>query len=219
MRVRLLAVALIVGAGSAASAQVLGLPVVNSGVPLGIAFAADVGFSNRDAGDGTALGAHAEFGLGIIGVRASVSRYTPKFDNAVTSPGASVTLKLFGGPLIPFRVMLQAGASHWEVKEVATVPGGGESTTTFKTTRVPVSIGFAATIPVPAFAIKPWIAPRIDVTRTSFGFESGTATRFGISGGIEVAFLNGFSARAAYDRIIDGDSTPAIFSIGVGFAP
>ena len=39
-----------------AAAQVRGIPVYNSGVPRGIAIYGDVGFSNANAGKGTAFG-------------------------------------------------------------------------------------------------------------------------------------------------------------------
>lgn len=219
MRACVMAAALVMASGGVASGQVLGLPVVNSGVPLGVAFGADVGFANELAGNGTAYGVRGELGIGLLGVSASISRSKRECCDAIISPGVAATLRLFGGPLIPFRAMLQVGASHWEVNEQVIQPGGGVVSIPFKTTHVPVSLGLAATIPVPAFAIKPWIAPRLDVTRTSFDGANGTTIRFGISGGIEVSMLNGFSLRAAYDRIIDGDSTPAILSVGIGFAP
>lgn len=213
-----LTVALLATATVGAGAQVLGLPVVNNGVPTGLAFAADVGFANDDAGKGTAIGASAALGIGLLGVTASVARFDPKNDDAITSGGVSATLRLFGGPLIPFRVLLQGGIAHWQ-QDLVSIEGG----VTVKTTRVPVSLGFAATIPNPAFAIKPWLAPRIDLVRTSRdgGMETGSDTRsdFAIAGGIDLSMLNGLTLRAAYDRTFRDGSKPSILSIGVGFAP
>ncbi|MEO5824832.1 MAG: hypothetical protein ABIR59_03010 [Gemmatimonadales bacterium] len=213
-----LTVALLSTVMTRGNAQVLGLPVVNNGVPTGIAFAADVGFSNDDAGKGTAVGASAAFGIGLLGLTASVSRFDPKHNDAITSGGVSATLRLFGGPLIPFRVLLQGGIAHWQ-QDLASIEGG----VTVKTTRVPVSVGFAATIPNPAFAIKPWLAPRLDLYRSSRegGIETGTDTGsdFAIAGGIDLSMLNGLTIRAAYDRIFRDGSKPSILSIGVGFAP
>lgn len=211
--------ALLAAAMSRGDAQVLGLPVVNNGVPTGIAFAADVGFANDDAGKGTALGASAAFGIGLLGVTASVARFDPKDFDAINSGGVSATLRLFGGPLIPFRVLLQGGIAHWR-QELRSIEGTGK----IMTTRVPVSVGFAATIPNPAFAIKPWVAPRIDIVRTSYegGFDTGssdTMSDFAIAGGIDLSMLNGLTIRAAYDRIFRDGSKPSILSIGVGFAP
>src|ERR1019366_8106278 len=99
-----------------AAAQVLGLPVINNGAPTGISIGADVGFSNDDAGKGTAVGAHASVGLGFFGVSGMLSHFAPSGGgDAIWAPGASATLRLIGGPLIPLRISMQAGASRWTV--------------------------------------------------------------------------------------------------------
>lgn len=183
------------------SAQVLGLPVVNSGVPLGIQVAADVGFPNADHGKGTTLGASAAIGVGFFGVSGLVSRHSPESGEAVVATGFNASLRLFGGPLVPFRLMALAGVAHWTVDDVGV-------------THVPVSIGLAATIPNPAFSIKPWIAPRLDFTSTG----GNSDTRLAISAGIDLAMLNGLSIRGAYDRISAKVGSPSIISIGVGYA-
>ena len=207
---RALVLALLGGALVAAPtpAQVLGLPVVNNGVPTGINLAADVGFSNADAGKATTVGASASVGIGFIGVTGTIARWSPTGGGGVWSPGVSGTLRLLGGPLIPLRVVALAGVSHWTI---------GEG----KYTHVPISIGFAATIPTPGFAIKPWVAPRIDIVRSSSPLLNGTntQTRFAISGGLELALLNGLSLRASYDRLSAKIGKPSILAFGVGFAP
>lgn len=183
------------------SAQVLGLPVVNSGVPVGIQVAADVGIANADYGKGTTVGASAGIGVGFFGVGGAVSRFSPKTGDAVVATGLNASMRLIGGPLVPFRVMMMAGVAHWTMNSVGV-------------THVPVSIGLAATIPNPAFSIKPWIAPRIDYTRTG----GASDTHFGISGGIDLAMLNGFSIRGAYDRLSLKGASPSIISFGVGYS-
>ena len=131
---------------------------------------------------------------------------------------ANVTgnLKIFGGPLIPLSVTLQAGAS--------TFKENGESGWHF-----PVGVGLALTIPNPVFSIKPWLAPRIDIVRESNntvlqdrsagGYD--TDTNFGISGGVDFGFLSGLAVRVMYDRVSrasnGNSSTPAVFSLGLGF--
>lgn len=209
---RTLVLALLGGAlvSAPAAAQSRGLPVVNNGVPTGLNLAVDVGFANEDAGKATTTGASASLGLGFIGVTGTIARYDPKDGDALWVPGVSGSLRLLGGPLIPLRLVALVGVSHWSA--------GG-----YTTTRVPVSLGIAATIPSPGFAIKPWIAPRLDVVREVGPDTEYFGARFGISGGIELGLLNGLSIRAAYDRSrapagAEGGK-PSILSIGVGFAP
>lgn len=208
IRRTLLTLGLVACATAPASAQVLGLPVVNNGAPTGISIGADVGFPNADAGKGTAVGAHASLGLGFFGVSGMISRYSPDGGGAaIWAPGVSATLRLIGGPLVPFRITMQAGASKWSAGD-------------FDYTHVPVSIGLSATIPNPALAIKPWIAPRLDYLYQSGGtIVSGSDVRFGISGGVDFALLNGVSIRLAYDRLNADGGHPSIFSVGLGFAP
>jgi hypothetical protein len=192
-----------------AAAQVLGIPVVNNGAPTGINIGADVGFSNADYGKGTAVGGRAAIGLGFFGISAGISRWQSSADgaDAIWSPGGAATLRLLGGPLVPFRITMQAGVGHWSIGDV-------------KFTHVPVSLGIAATIPNPAFAIKPWIAPRIDVLHNSGGnIITGTDTHFGISGGVDIVLLSGLMIRGAYDRTSGDGGHPTLISFGLGFSP
>jgi len=182
-------------------AQVLGLPVVNSGVPVGIQVAADVGIANADYGKGTTVGASAAIGVGFFGVGGQVARYSPKTGDAVTATGLNASLRLLGGPLVPFRIMAMAGVARWTVAGV-------------DVTHLPVSIGLAATIPNPAFGIKPWIAPRLDIVRAG----GNSDTNFGISAGIDLAMLSGLSLRGAYDRLSIKAGSPSIISFGLGYA-
>lgn len=212
MSVRALVLSLLGGAlvSAPVAAQSLGLPVVNNGVGTGINLAVDVGFSNEDAGKATTIGGSATLGIGFVGVTGTIARYNPKVGDAIWAPGVSGSLRLLGGPLIPLRVVALAGVSHWK--------SSGNSFT-----HVPISLGIAATIPSPGFAIKPWIAPRIDFMRQVLDggddITDGTDASFGISGGIELGLLNGMSIRAAYDRVSNNGLKPGIFSLGLGFKP
>jgi len=184
------------------TAQVRGLPVVNSGFGVGASVGADVGFANDAAGTGTTVGANVATGVGILGISGAVSRGSVD-DKSIWSQGVAVSLRLFGGLLIPFRVTLQGGAAIWDEGIVDVM-------------HVPVSLGLAAVIPNPAFAIRPWIAPRVDYLNTTFENSETSRTELGISGGIELGFLNGLTIRTAYDRLfVDGD--PGVFSVGLGF--
>ena len=184
--------------------QSLGLPVVNNGAPMGITLGAEAAFSNDDSdmGKGTAIGARAAVGIGFVGVSASISRFSPDVGDAIYSPGFAATLRLVGGPLVPFRITAQGGVGHYTVDDVGF-------------SHYPFSLGLAATIPNPAFAIKPWIAPRIDVVPGG----AATDTHFAMSGGVDLALLNGMAIRGAYDRIWRDDGKPGIFMLGIGFTP
>ncbi len=209
---RLAVLAGIIGVPSFASAQVAGLPVRNAGVGTGIGIAADVGFPNGDYGKGTAFGGTGFVGLGPLGVTASVSRWNPGGDgDAVTSLGGTLNLKVFGGPLIPLSLTLQGGIGRTRTSDIE-----GASITTM---HFPIGLGVGVTIPNPAFSIKPWAAPRIDVVHQSGeGLLGGTRAKFGISGGVDVGFLSGISIRAMYDRVSAGGGLhPAVLSLGAGF--
>jgi hypothetical protein len=223
-RSRLLALFALGAAGipgvPALAAQVAGLPVRNAGIGTGIGVAADVGFPNGAMGKGTAVGATGAVGLGPLGVTASVSRYDPKAAEAFWSLGATANLKVFGGPLIPVSVTLQAGAAR-SSQSATSIEGDALS---IRSWHVPVGVGLALTIPNPVFSIKPWLAPRLDLVRTTQS-DGGTAAQtshtdknFGISGGVDLGFLSGLSVRVMYDRVMaDGGVHPSVLSLGLGF--
>ena len=198
------------------AAQVTGLPVRNAGIGTGIAIAADAGFPNATMGKGLAIGGTVAAGFGPLGVTGSVARWDPKGEgDKVTSVGATGNLKIIGGPLIPLSVTLQGGAGYHQESEDGLEP------VTRKTLHVPVGVGITLTIPNPVFAIKPWVAPRLDLVRTTISAdtpaESSTDTNFGISGGVDLGFLNGLSIRAMYDRVFLGGGTHAsTLSVGLG---
>lgn len=222
-RTRLLALLLVVAAGNAGGlvAQVAGLPVRNAGVGTGIGLAADVGFPNATAGKGVAAGLTGAIGLGPLGVTGSVATWNPKGPGgSITSVGATGNLKIIGGPLIPVSVTLQAGAARF-TQDANTVEGDPFAT---KQWHFPLGVGIALTIPNPVFSIKPWVAPRLDVTRITQS-DGGTATTdtntdadFGVSGGVDLGFLNGLTVRAMYDRVSRGSGVNvSTISIGLGF--
>jgi hypothetical protein len=205
-----IAAALLAGVGAApgASAQVLGLPVNNSGVPAGLGLYGDVAFPNGAAGDGTTLAASARLGLGAskIGLTATLASFNPTGpDNTITTVGGSFNYKLLGGPLIPFSATLQGGVGY------------GKEAGGVKLWHFPIGLGFAITIPNPALAIKPWIAPRIDLTRTSTANGWDSNSNFGVSTGVEFNFLSGLGFQASYDRVFVSGSDPGIFAVGAHY--
>ena len=199
--------ALVVALPTLAAAQVRGLPVINNGAGTGAGVGLQLGLPNDAAGGGSAIGAVGGVGMGPLGLSAAISRSRPDNDATVWSQGAALSLRVFGGPLVPFRVTVQGGAAIWEEGAIDGL-------------HIPLSVGFAATIPNPAFAIRPWIAPRLDLVRTEINGVSpdGTVSEFAVSGGIELGFITGLSVHVAYDRVFADGPTPSILSFGVGFA-
>jgi hypothetical protein len=202
-------------AGDIASvqAQVRGIPVYNAGVPRGIGIYGDVGFSNDDAGGGTAYAVTGRGGFGPFGATAMLSSHNP--DGPTESDlyvGATLNYRIFGGPLVPLAVTLQGGVGYAK-PENSSLPV--EDVTEL---RFPVGVGFALTIPNPVLAIKPWLAPRLDFVRHSAdGFDADTNSEFALSGGLELNTLGGFGLHATYDAIFDEGGTPGVFGIGAHY--
>jgi hypothetical protein len=198
-------------AAAPAAAQVRGIPVYNSGVPRGLGLYADLGFPNERAGGGTGYGVTAKAGFGLFGVSAMLSSYNP--DGPVgseVSVGGTVNYRVFGGPLVPLSVTLQGGVGYAR-PDNDLFPDVDEW-------HIPVGVGLALTIPNPALAIRPWLAPRVDIVRTSPGGESETDTNFGLSGGLELNLLSGLGLHAAYDAVFADGGTAGVFGVGAHYS-
>lgn len=200
-------------AAAPAMAQVQGLPVENAGVVSGLGLSFDAGLPNEAAGGGHAFGATAALGLGALGVTARVSRYSPDIDDPLWSAGATLNYKVFGGPLVPIAATLQAGAGYAS-PEFACVPPGACDVNQW---RFPIGLGVSVTIPSPALAIKPWIAPRVDIVRTSLDGTSETETDFGVSGGVQLNLLTGLGLHATYDLMMADPENRGIFGAGLHY--
>ena len=203
--------ALLLG-GAPVAAQVRGLPVYNSGIPRGIGLYGDVGFPNDAAGGGHAFGATGRLGLGPLAFTASLALFNPKGPSGTdASVGATANYRIFGGPLVPLSVTVQGGVGYAK-PDGGVLPGDKINDWHF-----PIGVGFALTIPNPALAIKPWLAPRVDIHRTSLNGDSNTDTNFGLSGGIEFNLLSGLGLHTAYDYVNGDPSNPGIFGIGAHY--
>ncbi|HEV8122703.1 MAG TPA: outer membrane beta-barrel protein [Gemmatimonadales bacterium] len=195
---------LLLASAEIAAAQNPGLPVVNSGVSTGLTLAADVGFPSNDAGGGTAFGGTGKVGFGPIGVTATISSWKPDGEERYTSFGGTGNLKIFGGPLVPFAVTLQAGAGYTK-----------DGTTTLW--HIPVGLGLSIKIPTTVIGLKPWVAPRLDISRVSTPTGSNTDKHFGLSAGVELNLLSGLGLQVAYDRVSLDNSNPTVFSVGIHY--
>ncbi|HEU5041636.1 MAG TPA: hypothetical protein VFT84_12475 [Gemmatimonadales bacterium] len=200
-------------AAAPAAAQVRGIPVYNNGVPRGIGIYGDVGLPNEEAGGGTAYALTGKAGFGVLGVTAMLSTYNPDGPaGSDVSVGATANYRVFGGPLVPFAVSLQGGVGYAK-PESGLLPD--DEITQW---RFPVGVGLALTIPNPALAIQPWLAPRLDIVRTSAdGVDAETNTEFALSGGVELNLLNGLGVHAAYDAVFADGGTPGVFGIGAHY--
>lgn len=208
--------ALLVTAAGSLGAQVRGIPVYNSGVAGGLALGAELGVPNNAAGGGIAYGASARMGLGIFGMTAMAIRSDPSGEggNSV-GVGATLDYKLLGGPLIPLSVTLQGGVGYSRNAFIAQPSG---STSHVTNLRVPIGVGIAMSLPNPVLAIKPWLAPRIDIVRSSVGGTAATSTAFAISGGIEFNLLSGLGLHTGYDWSRRDGVTYGTFGVGVHYA-
>lgn len=197
---------------NAGHTQVRGIPVYNSGIPSGIGVYGDVGLPNEDAGKGTALAVSGRGGFGPFGATAILSTFNPEGPgDSKLSVGASLNYKVFGGPLIPLSVTLQGGIGYSK-PDIDLLPDLDLSELRF-----PVGLGFALTIPNPALAVKPWLAPRLDIVRVSGGGTSTTTTNFGLGGGLELNLLSGLGVHAAYDLVFAEGRDPGVFGFGAHY--
>ena len=205
--------AALTGAASTAAAQVRGIPVYNAGVPRGIGIYGDVGFPIDAAGGGTGYAVTGRAGFGLFGATAMLSAYNPDGPgDSDVSVGATLNYRVFGGPLVPLAVTLQGGIGYAKPED-GTLPDLDVTELRF-----PVGVGFALTIPNPVLAIKPWLAPRLDIVRRSAeGLDAETDSEFGLSGGLELNTLGGFGLHATYDAVFADGGTPGVFGIGAHY--
>jgi hypothetical protein len=211
------ALSALAGGAESAQAQVRGIPVYNAGVPRGIGIYGDVGFPNDEAGGGTGYGVTGRAGFGPFGATAILSSFNPDGPgDSDVSVGATLNYRVFGGPLVPLAVTLQGGIGYADAERL--LPD--DDVTDVTELRFPVGVGFALTIPNPVLAIKPWLAPRLDIVRQSgdgLNLVSRTETDFALSGGIELNTLGGFGVHAAYDAIFADGGTRGVFGIGAHY--
>jgi hypothetical protein len=206
-----IAAAVLAGGAASVEAQVRGIPVYNPGVPRGIGLYGDVGFPNDKAGGGTAYAVTGRAGFGPLGATAMLSTYNPDGPtDSDVSVGATLNYRVFGGPLVPLAVTLQGGIGYAKPETLPDLD--------LTELRFPVGVGFALTIPNPVLAIKPWLAPRLDIVRRSAdGLDGETDSEFGLSGGIELNTLGGFGLHATYDAIFADGGTPGVFGLGAHY--
>ena len=205
------ALATLAGGAGELAAQVRGIPVDNAGVARGVGLYADIGFPNDEAGGGRAYALTGKAGLGVLGFTGTLASFDPDGSDAAIAVGATINYRIFGGPLVPLAVTFQGGIGYY-APDTDSPFDVLDSDLHF-----PIGVGFAMTIPNPALAIRPWLAPRLDITAQKIeGGETDTNTEFGLSGGIELNTLSGFGLHASYDAVFS-EGTPGIFGVGAHY--
>jgi hypothetical protein len=201
-----------------AAAQVAGIPYyVNPRGGTGLMAAANLGGTSSDnaAVEGKAWALTGGLGAGPLFLTATVGTFNPDPTGAenVTTFGGTVGMKLFGGPLVPLTIGVQAGAGYYAT-------GSGTSET--KLVSIPVAVGVGLNIPL--FPLKPWIAPRVQFDRSTTPGASGATTtnltRLGISAGADFNLLLGLGFHAAVDYLPEKTSGSTTYAasttIGIG---
>ena len=197
MAPRLVLASALIGLGvpSRVAGQGTGVPVRNAGVIQGISLGVDLGFGQTRRSSGQrddksrAISGSLSAGFGPIGGSVSLSRLkvTPGQGQSsmVTVGAATAELSIIGGPLIPLKIVWQAGYVR-PLGTGASPPWRGS-----------LGLGAALTIPAAVFSIRPWIAPRVDY----FGRPAGGArVKPSLSAGIDLGLLNGLGVRVGYDN-------------------
>lgn len=189
-----------------AAGQAPGIPVYGGGFSPTIEIEGVLAFPTADSRteDGFVVGATGTVSLGRIGVWATAGRLLASAEGAEDRMvyGAMAGVKVVGGPLSPLGVYLQGGAGSMEDNDPAS-----------STVVYPVGLAATLTIPTPYVSVRPWLAPRADITRTTTNGESETEQVFAMSAGVDLTLLTGLSFRASYDKIKNLDGI-----VGLGVA-
>ena len=191
-----------------AAAQVAGIPYyVNPRGGTGFSAAANLGFAE----DGKGMALTGGLGAGPLYITATAGQFNPDSSGAdnVTTFGGTAGMKLFGGPLIPLTIGVQAGAGYYST---------GSGATESKLVSIPVAVGIGLNLPL--FPLKPWVAPRVQFDRATnpgtTGSTTSSTTRMGISAGADFNLLLGLGFHAAVDYILEKDNSPSSTTFGVG---
>lgn len=187
-------------AGSA-RAQLASVPVYGGGVTPLLEAGAQLAFPGSDSrtGEGVVAVVTGSVGIGRLGVAASAGRFLASGDGSDRNTyGVLAGVKLIGGDFTPLSIYLQGGLGTME-----------DDDPDYQQYFIPLGIAATLTIPTPIISVKPWVAPRLDITRTTFQGDSDSNQVFGFSAGVDLTLLGGLSFRASYDYIKNLDPVVA----------
>jgi len=191
---------------SVVSAQMLGNPVYFSPTnPIGVTVAGDFGICASECGSPRAkfYGARATLGLPMIDLGVGLGSIDAGGASEIVYE-AKASATVFGGPLIPVSVAIQAGVGRLSDSGVSILS-------------IPIGVGFGFSIPNPGVSIKPWVAPRIHVTRVSGAGFSATETDFAVSAGVNIGMPGGLGFHAALDVLKGDGGSLSTFGIGIHY--
>ena len=83
----------------------------------------------------------------------------------------------------------------------------------FTLVRVPIGLAIKGNGGSGSTSVIPWIMPRLNYTRVSFGGASSSETDFGASGGVGITSQGGFGVHLALDALFANET---IFTLGLG---
>ena len=178
------------------AAQAPGLPTHGGGFTPGLTVAVTAGFGDSGSwgGKGTGYAGTVSWGFdrfaigGTLGVLAARDSGNPSRPTV----GVMTSLRVLGGGVeTPLAVFLQAGYGYLQ-----NGPNGSW--------RVPLVAAFALTIPTPVVSLRPWLAPRLELTDGQDGRLDGN---FGGSAGLDLSFIGGFQLRLLWDKVQAADRT------------
>ena len=192
---------------SPALAQMLGNPnYFSPKAGVGLTLAADYGRGLNDASFKTNyFGGRATLGLPMVAITVGAGSEKPSGGVSLMSFGGDVGVKVVKGPAVPVTVSVQAGAAY-------------ASKSGTKTLHVPAGVALAFNVKSPGASVEPWVAPRIDYMRVSVGGLSGSDTKFGASGGVNVGVPSGIGFHVAVDYLNVSGGSPFLVGAGVHYA-
>lgn len=210
--------------GGPLGAQLAGNPVyAKTGGGIGLTLAGDFGKGLNNASGKTSLfGARAELGLPFIAVGVGAGFYDPNVsgrDREIAFAG-NLGFQFIGGALLPVSVGVHAGAGYTKLPSAGPLPEVTSVT-------VPLSVVVGLNVPTPGLNIDPWIAPRIQISRTEIRSGTGSPTRdtdsdVGVAGGVDISLPMGLGLHVAADYVKRSaaggvDASPLVFGIGVHY--
>ncbi len=142
--------------------------------------------------------------VSFMGMAGYVLDYGFAASNELTL-GANAAVHLLSDSNTPVQVSLQGGFG-W-----ASIDGVLNNTTIMN---FPIGVAIQGRSSGNATTVTPWVMPRLDIARASFGGVSGTSTNFGASAGLGITSQSGAGIHLALDYLNVQGGSPFGFALG-----